>query len=232
MQNSYTSFIIGFIIRGETMELRFENVCGRKKKFLVKDISFTVENGYITGLVGHNGAGKTTLFRYVMDRNKEYEGNIWVDGKDIRSNHSGLMNKIAYISDEAVFFNQKTAMENAKLCKGLYEDFSMEIFKEEMKRMELPVSKQVQNMSRGEYLKFQMAFAMAHGTKLYLLDEVTAGMDPVYRKDFFRILKQLLIEDDVAILISTHIEDEVVKHMDYVAELKKGELVSFCMVGN
>ena len=77
-----------------------------------------------------------------------------------------------------------------------------------------------------------MAFAMAHETKLYLLDEVTAGMDPVYRKDFFRILKQLLVEEDVAILMSTHIEDEVVKHMDYVAELKNGELVSFQMVGD
>ena len=212
------------------MELRFENVCGREKKFLLKDISFTVKNGYITGLVGHNGAGKTTLFRYVMDRSKEYEGDIWVDGKNIRSNHSKFMNQIAYICDEAVFFHQKTAMENAKLCKELYEDFSMEIFKEEMKRMELPISKLVQNMSRGEYLKFQMAFARAHGTKLYLLDEVTAGMDPVFRKDFFRILKQLLVEEDVAILMSTHIEDEVVKHMDYVAELKKGELVSFHIV--
>ena len=142
------------------------------------------------------------------------------------------MNQIAYISDEAVFFLQKTAMENAKLCKNLYEKFSMEIFVEEMKRMELPVSRQLQKMSRGEFLKFQMAFAMAHETKLYLLDEVTAGMDPVYRKDFFRILKQLLVEEDVAILMSTHIEDEVVKHMDYVAELKNGELVSFQMVGD
>ena len=220
------------MIRGETMELRFENVCGRKKKFLLKDISFTVKNGYITGLVGHNGAGKTTLFRYVMNKNEKYEGNIWADGENIQSNHSGILNKISFISDEAVFFNQKSAMENAKLCKELYDDFSMDIFIGEMKRMELPVSRQLQNMSRGEYLKFQMAFAMAHGTKLYLLDEVTAGMDPVYRKDFFRILKQLLIEEDVAILMSTHIEDEVVRHMDYVAELKKGELVSFHMVGD
>ena len=109
---------------------------------------------------------------------------------------------------------------------------STEIFVEEMKRMKLPVSRQVQKMSRGEFLKFQMAFAMAHGTKLYLLDEVTAGMDPVYRKDFFRILKQLLVEEDVAILMSTHIADEVVKHMDYVVELNNGELVSFQMVGD
>ena len=214
------------------MELRFENVFGRKRKFRLNDISFTVENGYITGLVGHNGAGKTTLFRYVVDRNEKYEGNILLDGKNIRSNHSDFMNQIAYISDEAVFFLQKTAMENAKICKNLYEKFSMEIFVEEMKRMELPVSRQLQKMSRGEFLKFQMAFAMAHETKLYLLDEVTAGMDPVYRKDFFRILKQLLVEEDVAILMSTHIEDEVVKHMDYVAELKNGELVSFQMVGD
>ena len=214
------------------MELKFEHVCERKKKFILKDISFTVENGYITGLIGHNGAGKTTLFRCVMNRNAEYDGTIWVNGKNIKSNHAEFMNQIAYISDDAVFFHQKTAMENVKMYKGLYENFSTEIFVEEMERMKLPVSRQVQKMSRGEFLKFQMAFAMAHGTKLYLLDEVTAGMDPVYRKDFFRILKQLLVEEDVAILMSTHIADEVVKHMDYVVELNNGELVSFQMVGD
>lgn len=213
------------------MELRFENVSGRKKKLLIKNVSFTVENGYITGLIGHNGAGKTTLFRYVMDINEKYEGDILVNGKNIRSNHSMFRNQIAYISDEPRFFQKKTAMENAKLCRGLYDDFSMEIFVETMKNIQLPVSRELQNMSRGEYLKFQMAFAMAHGTKLYLLDEVTAGMDPVFRKDFFRILKQLLAEEDVAILMSTHIEEEIVRHMDYLAKLNQGELVSFHMVG-
>ena len=212
------------------MELTFENVSGRKKKFAIKDISFTVENGYITGLIGHNGAGKTTLFHYIVDCDEKYEGNILLDGKNIRSDHAQFMNQIAFISDEAVFFHGKTAIENAKLCKPLYKDFSVEAFVEEMKNMQLSVNRELQNMSRGEYLKFQMAFAIAHGTKLYLLDEVTAGMDPVFRKDFFRILKRLLIEEDVAVLMSTHIEDEIVKHMDYVAELEKGALVSFCSV--
>lgn len=209
------------------MELKFENVSGKKKNFRIKDISFFVKNGYITGLIGHNGAGKTTLFHYIMDIDQKYEGLISIDGINIRSNHSKVMNHIAYISDWPDFFQKKTAMENAKLCKPLYEFFSMEIFVEQMKKMQLSLNRELQNMSRGEYLKFQMAYAMAHGTKLYLLDEVTAGMDPVFRKDFFRILKELLMDEDVAVLMSTHIEDEVVKHMDYVAELKMGELVSF-----
>lgn len=209
------------------MELKFENVSGKKKKFLIKNISFWVKNGYITGLIGHNGAGKTTLFHYIMDVDEKYDGIISVDGKNIRSNHSKFMNQIAYISDLPDFFQKKTAIENARLCKPLYEDFSIEIFTDEMKKMQLSLNRELQNMSRGEYLKFQMAFAMAHGTKLYLLDEVTAGMDPVFRKDFFRILKSLLLDEEVAILMSTHIEDEIVKHMDYVAELKMGELISF-----
>ena len=87
---------------------------GRK---VVDDLTLVVKKGETYGLLGHNGAGKTTLFRYVVDRNEKYEGNILLDGKNIRSNHSDFMNQIAYISDEAVFFLQKTAMENAKICK-------------------------------------------------------------------------------------------------------------------
>lgn len=209
------------------MELTFEHVSGKQKKFAIKDVSFPVKNGYLTGLIGHNGAGKTTLFHYVIDSVDKYEGRILADGQDMRKERTQAMNRIGFISEEQYFFMNCSAIDNVKLCKSLYEEFSVQIFVEQMKHMQLSVNKTLKNMSRGEYLKFQMAFAMAHRSKLYLLDEVTAGMDPVFRKDFFRMIHGLLVEEDVAVLMSTHIEDEIVKHMDYVAELENGALVSF-----
>ena len=82
-------------------------------------------------------------------------------------------------------------------------------------------------MSRGEKLKFQMAFAMAHGTKLYLLDEVTVGMDPVFRLDFFKILQKVIEKEEAAVLMTSHIMSEIQQKTDYVGILKEGRLLHF-----
>ena len=95
----------------------------------------------------------------------------------------------------------------------------------------MSLNKVVGKMSRGEYLKFQLAFAMAHESKLFLLDEVTAGMDPVFKKDFFKILHEILQQEDVAVLMSTHIKEEVDMHMDYIVTLEKGYLKEYKEVG-
>ncbi|MBO5165464.1 MAG: ABC transporter ATP-binding protein [Lachnospiraceae bacterium] len=209
------------------MELSFEKVSGTGKKAFLQKISFTVKEGYITGLIGANGAGKTTLFHTVMDENAKYEGVIRIDGQDIKECRETIMNRIGFISEEQQFFMDKTAGENVKLYAGVYDVFKEEVFSKFMHRMGLSPGKTVGKMSRGEYLKFQVAFAMAHDSKLFLLDEVTAGMDPVFKKEFFKILHEIVQDETVAVLMSTHIKEEVDMHMDYVARLECGHLVSF-----
>lgn len=209
------------------MELSFEKVSGTGKKAFLKNISFTVKEGYITGLIGANGAGKTTLFHTVMDENAKYEGVIRIDGQDIKECRETIMNRIGFISEEQQFFMDKTAGENVKMYAGLYDVFKEDVFSEFMHRMGLSPGKTVGKMSRGEYLKFQVAFAMAHDSKLFLLDEVTAGMDPVFKKEFFKTLHEIVQEETVAVLMSTHIKEEVDIHMDYVARMEQGRLVSF-----
>lgn len=213
------------------MNVIFENVTGKKKGFVLKDISFEVQDGFLTGIVGKNGAGKTTLFHYLVDEDAKYDGNIWIDGMLLSENQSALMNRIGFVSEEQQFFMEKTAMENVDILSVMYDEFSKDVFKAAMKKMELATSKMVGDMSRGEFLKFQMAFAMAHQTKLYLLDEVTAGMDPVFRKDFFKILHGILTQEDVAVLMSTHIQDEIEIQMDYVGRMEEGRLVTFEEMG-
>lgn len=76
-------------------------------------------------------------------------------------------------------------------------------------------------------MRFQMAFAMAHGTKLYLLDEATAGMDPVFRVDFFKILHEVIAEEEASVLMATHLAEELEHKMDYVGIMEEGRMVSF-----
>lgn len=203
------------------MVLEWKNVSGTNKDFNLKNISFTAEPGFLIGIAGKNGAGKTTMFHYMVDRKKQYTGEILLDGELLQ------LADIAYISDDRQFINGYSAMGNAELLSVFYDNWNKDIFKEAMKRMELSTAKEFGKMSRGEKLKFQMAFAMAYQPKLYLLDEVTGGMDPVFRKEFFRILREILATEEAMVIMTTHIQEELEEKMDYVGIMEDGKLVSF-----
>ena len=209
------------------MLLEFEHVTGIKDAFCLQDISFALPAGYIMGLAGKNGAGKTTLIDYIMNPKQRYTGTIRINGVDIRENHVQIKNKIGFISDENQFLNKRTASQNAEILGSLYEEWDMDIFKSSMKQMGVSTGALVGKMSRGEMMRFQMAFAMAHKPVLYLLDEVTAGMDPVFRIDFFRMLQEVIGTEDASILMTSHIQSEIGQKTDYVGILEEGRLKAF-----
>lgn len=209
------------------MLLEFEHVTGTAKQFRLEDVSFALPAGYIMGLAGKNGAGKSTLIDYIINPKQKYTGTIRMNGVDIRENHAAMRNWIGLVSDENPFLEERTAQQNAEMLGGLYQEWDMEVFRSAMRKMEVPTGRTVGKMSRGEKLKFQMAFAMAHHSKLYLLDEVTAGMDPVFRIEFFRMLSEVIAQEDVSVLMTSHVPEEIERRMDYVGMLKDGRLVSF-----
>ena len=210
------------------MILEFKNVTGKTKHFNLQNISFTLEPGFIMGLAGKNGAGKSTLIDYIMNPKQQYTGEILVDGVNIRDQHYLMMNRIGFISDDnAGFILEKSAKENAQLFGMLYDEWDETLFEEAMKKVNLSLGKIVGKMSRGEMFKFQTAFAMAHKPVLYLIDEATAGMDPVFRIDYFKILQEIIAGETASILMTSHIQDEIQRKMDYVGVMEDGKLVKF-----
>lgn len=207
--------------------LEFRNVTGNNKKFNLENISFTAPTGFITGITGVNGAGKTTLFHYIIDFKQKYNGEILYNNKNIREDFDYFKNHMAFISDEKRFFDEYSIEDNIKLMSVFFDSWDNELFKEKMKEWNIPLGRKISVLSRGEYLKFQLAFSLAHNATLYLLDEATAGMDPIFRKDFFNILHELIAKEDVTILMTTHIEEEINIHMDYKGILEKGTLIAF-----
>ena len=103
----------------------------------------------------------------------------------------------------------------------------MRVFEEVVSQMGLSIGQNIAHLSRGEYMRFQLAFAMAHSAKLYLIDEATAGMDPIFRKEFFRVLRQIIMDEKASILMITHIEEEIEEKMDYIGVMENGRLISF-----
>ena len=209
------------------MILEFKHVTGTSKKYALQDINFALEAGYIMGLAGKNGAGKTTLLDYIMNPRQQYTGEILIDGVNLRDNRTYMMNKIGFISDNNPFLMDRTAEQNAELLGVLYEKWDKGTFYNAMKKMDLSVKKTVGKMSRGENFKFQTAFAMAHKPSIYLIDEATAGMDPVFRIDYFKMLQEIIAEEKASILMTSHIQDEIQRKMDFVGVMEDGRLVRF-----
>lgn len=206
--------------------LEFRDVTIKRGKFTLSNINFQLEDGYLLGILGKNGAGKTTLLNTLIERHSVYTGDIFYQGRDIKKEPEWFLEKCAYIADNNMFFGKKTAMENVELLSGFYEKMDKEKFKTYMDEMELSYRKLVGAMSRGQFIRFQIAFARAHCAKLYLLDEATAGMDPVFRREFYNILRQILAEE-ATILMTTHIQSDIDRNMDYICRLEQGKMAFF-----
>lgn len=209
------------------MILEFNHVTGTSKKFTLQDISFSLEAGYIMGLTGKNGAGKSTLFDYIVNPKQQYTGEIKIDGVNIRTKHHTILNHIGFISEKNRFFSTLTCKQNAQLLGAFYTEWDTTIFHNAMNQMHVSLETNVGKLSRGEFFKFQTAFAMAHKPMLYLIDEATAGMDPMFRMDYFKILQEIIKEETASVLMISHIQDEIVQKMDYVGILEQGKLIKF-----
>lgn len=211
----------------EQILLEFRQVNGNKGKFRLKNINFSLPAGYICGLAGRNGAGKTTLMNYILSDTKRYTGKIYLAGNDIHTMREWVKNRVGFVSEDNIFFTERSAAHNAELLGRFYEHFDTGIFMDSLKKMEVSPGRIYNKMSRGEKIKFQLAFAMAHKPVLYLLDEATAGMDPVFRMDFYKILHRLVEEGDASVLMTTHIQSEIARQTDYAGIMENGSLLSF-----
>jgi len=210
----------------EEMALEFTNVSTKGRKFSLQNISFSLPKGYIMGLAGKNGAGKTTLLQTIINESAKYTGSIKINGRDIRDS-CAYMNKVAWISEENVFVADKSGMENAKLLSVFFENFDMDIFIQKMNDFNVSIHRSVAAYSKGEFVKFQLAFGIAHGAEIFIMDEATAGMDVVFRKEFWKQVGNWIATENITVILATHIEQELEIKADYVGIMEEGRMTSY-----
>lgn len=206
--------------------LEVKNLERKSGKFVLSGIDFSVEEGYLVAVLGPNGAGKSTLFQTIMRPQKQDQGTILWNGRDIRREREWFLQQTAFLSEELVFAERITALENAKMFGIFYKDFEEPLFVTLMEQMGVSPRLKIGAMSRGQLIRFQLAFARARHAKLYLLDEPTAGMDPAFRIEFYQILREILMEE-ATILMATHIQADVDRNCDYLLRLQEGRQIRF-----
>lgn len=200
-----------------------------QKGFALKNISFTMEKGYIMGVLGKNGAGKSSLLRLLYGMERPDSGCVSWDGRDIFSDLNAFRQKTAYIALDSAFFHYRSLGENVEMLGHLYDGFDRNLLMQYLEQygLEGKMNSLYNMLSTGEQRKFQLAFAMAHQPELLILDELTANLDSVFRTELMEMLQDLVAKEESSVILSTHIFSDINDIVDYLAILKAGELVVF-----
>ena len=196
--------------------------------FAIRDLCLEVPSGTICGLVGENGAGKSTTIRLLMGALRPDSGSARVLGSDVSSpEFRAVKEDSGVVLDEAYFPESLNAVQVGKIMAGTYRRWDQGLYDGYLKRFDLPLKKQFKDFSRGMRMKLAIAVALSHQPKLLVLDEATAGLDPIVRDEVLDLFNEFTREEDHSILISSHILSDLEKLCDYIAFLHKGDLL-FC----
>jgi ABC-2 type transport system ATP-binding protein len=211
-----------FAVRAVNLTKKFDNLVA------VDGLNLQIEEGEIFGLVGPDGAGKTTTLRLLTGILEPTAGQGWVYDKDIIKESEAIKEHISYMPQRFGLYEDLTVIENINFYADIYGVSSKERnprIKQllEFSNLEPFRNRLARNLSGGMKQKLGLACALVHTPKILFLDEPTNGVDPVSRRDFWRILYQLL-KEKVTILLSTSYLDEA-QRCKRVGLMHKGVLL-------
>ena len=194
-------------------------------KEVLKGLNLEVKDGSIFGLVGINGAGKSTLLRLIAGVYEPDAGNISLDGLDTYRNEESR-NRIAFVSDEQ-YYPIGSTIDSLKLLYETMYDFNEEAYKKYLALFELEPKMTINNLSKGMKRRVSLLFALSINPELILLDEAYDGLEPLARLRFKQALAEMIEEEGVSVIISSHNLKELEDICDSFGILEDGKIVSY-----
>lgn len=205
--------------------LEIKNLTKSYPGFTLDNLSLTLPNGCILGLVGENGAGKSTTIKLILDMIRKDSGTVTILGRDNGDSIELIKEEIGVVLDEAGIPECLTVTQIGKVMKHTFRNWDEAEYTRLIKKLGLPDKKPFKDFSRGMKMKLTIAVAMSHNSKLLILDEATSGLDPVVRDEVLEMFSDFTRDENHSILISSHIVSDLEKLCDYVAFLHKGKLL-------
>lgn len=194
----------------------------------VNGVSYSVAKGEMFGLVGPDGAGKTTTIRMLIGLLKPDSGNAQLLGYDLRTQKNKIKDEIGYLSQRFSLYGDLTIDENIEFFADIH---GVKNFKErrnellEFTRLTPFRDRLADKLSGGMKQKLALACTLIHKPKIIFLDEPTTGVDPVSRRDFWKILSNLL-KEEITIFMTTPYLDEA-ERCNRIALMNNGEIISW-----
>lgn len=205
--------------------LEIKNLTKEYDGFKLDDISFTLDKGYIMGFIGENGAGKTTTIKLIMNLLKKDKGEIKIFDKDNIEYEGEIKERIGFVYDECFYYENLSIKNNEKIISGFYKKWDTKVFDNYLKKFNLNKNQKVKELSKGMKMKFAIALALSHKAEFLILDEPASGLDPVMRRSILDVLQEVIQDENVGILISSHIISDLEKIADYITYIQGGKII-------
>ena len=203
-----------------TNSIEIRGLVKEYKDFTLGPIDLTLPGGAILGLIGENGAGKTTLMRCMLGVTVPGRGEVFLLDKPWEEAKAD----VGVVMDDCFFYEQLRPKDVDSVLRRVYRTWDGGLFREYLDKFGLPEKKLIKEFSRGMRMKLSLASALAHRPRLLLLDEATAGLDPVVRDEILDEFLGFVSDEDHGILISSHITTDLEKVADYIAYLHHGKI--------
>ena len=190
----------------------------------IVDLDLTVDAGETFGFLGPNGAGKTTTIRLLLDLIRPTSGRARVFGIESTVDPVAIHRRIGYLPGEFALFDRLTGGQTAEYYGNLRGGVDRRWQAELIERFDLDPSRRYREYSKGNKQKVGLVIALQHRPELLILDEPTAGLDPLVQRTFFRLVREA-VAGGATVFLSSHILDEVERTCDRVAIVRDGRLV-------
>lgn len=195
------------------------------RKTAVDGLDLQVPAGSVFAFLGRNAAGKTTTIKILLDLLDRNSGDAKVLGHDCIREDMEIKKRVGYVAEAQSMYGWMTVDEIIWFCKGFYSDWDDEFAAALKKKLELHGEMKVKDLSRGMQARLALLLAMAYRPELLILDEPTAGLDVVVRRDFIEGVIELIQEEGRTVFFSSHIVHEVERVADWVGVIDKGRMI-------
>lgn len=203
--------------------LTAQNISKAYPGFQLKNVSFSLEEGSIMGLIGRNGAGKTTTLSSLLNLVHADSGTASFFGMDPRDSEWEIKQRLGFVSGGAEWYSRKKCGTITQVTRRFYRDWDDSAYRRYLSLFQLSEEKTPAELSAGMKVKYSLALALSHRARLLILDEPTSGLDPVSREELLDVFLSLVREEGVSILFSTHITSDLEKCADSLTYIRKGE---------
>ena len=194
------------------------------KKYALKRLSLTIHHGEVYGFLGPNGAGKSTTIRLLMNFIQPTVGQATILGLDVVEDSVALKRHLGYLAGEVALYPRLNGRQFLSYMSHLQEPKRVAYARDLVRRFRAELNKPIKDLSKGNRQKLGVIQAFMHEPEVLILDEPTAGLDPLMQEVFFELVKEARARG-ATFFISSHDLTEVQKMCDRVGFIREGELI-------
>lgn len=193
--------------------------------FELDNVSFSLEEGRITGFIGRNGAGKTTTIKAMLNLVHPDGGEIEYFGMPLTGNEAEIKKRIGYSTGTLNWYPRRKIRDIAAVMKSFYDSWDDKLYREYLNLFSIDEEKSANQLSEGMKVKCNLMFALSHGVQALILDEPTSGLDPFSRDELLDIFREIS-DTGVAVFFSTHIISDIEKCADDIVYISGGKIAA------